>query len=666
MSYPSWPRAGVALMLGLALVSCGGDKVGPEGTVSFIEIAPKTARLYTVGQQQVFTNTITTEAGTAGEGIPVGYISRDPSLVQVNSTGIATAQKKGGSTYIVVSAGGKSDSAFVEVPTTTCGSVTPVAVTTGQVITDVGATGFCSAASSGEYAVIVQNKSLATSGTSSIEISGSAIGTPPAGSAGATFSKAVTSPFGLTRTMARDVAFEMRHRRAEATLDAMYGAGAKAWYDNRKRRASFSTAAPAVNDVMSINVQLGGTNDCTATPQLIDARVAAVSNSAIVLADPGNPSGGYTDDEYNNIAQMFDSIINPLDVANFGAPTDIDNNGHILLVFTKVINSKTPSGSSSFVGGLTHSRDLLPKSSCPGSNEAEMFYLLVPDSPPYTASNGNEFSKTFVNAVTDAGVVHEFQHLINFGRRRYLNPGAPQPSEEVWLNEGLSHTAEDLLFYRRSGRTPRTNFAGADINNQGIFDAWRFYVLGNFLNFDEYIAAPNTTSPIQAGDATGTRGATFAFLRYLADQNFTNATDGTFWYDLVNKGDAGIVNLEKRLGNISDATLQGMLRDFTISLFADDFVSGIPAKYTQPSWDMRSMYPRLAQIYGLNPATFYFPLTGVGLKDAETKTASLTAGGFQVYRFRGLSGTDSFIRVTGPSGSALPANITISVVRTAP
>lgn len=643
----------------------GGDKVGPEGTVAFIEIAPKTARLYTVGQQVAFTHTITTEAGTAGEGIPVGYVSRDPSLVQVNSTGIATAQKKGGSTYIVVTAGAKSDSAFIEVPTTTCGSVAVTPMTVGQVVTDVSSTGFCAGASDGDYAVIVHNKSITTTGSSSIEISGTAIGTPPAGSAGATFSKSVVPGFGLpSRIPQRDVAFELRHRRAEALIDKMYGAGAKSWYDSRRKRATFNVAAPAVNDVMSINVQLGGTNDCTATPQLISGRVAAVSNSAIVVVDPDNPAGGYTDDEYNGFAQMFDSIINPLDVATFGAPTDIDNNGHVILVFTKVINSKTPAGSNSFIGGLTHSRDLLPKSSCPGSNEAELFYLLVPDpNPPYTASNGSDlFTKTFVNAVTDAGIVHEYQHLINFARRRYVNPGAPQPNEELWLNEGLSHTAEDLLFYRRSGLSPRANFKGADINNQGIFDMWRFYVLGNWLNYDEYLQTTTTASPIQSGDATATRGATFVFLRYLADQSF--GSDGTFWYDLVNSGDVGVLNIEKRLGNMSDANFQSMYRDFAISLFTDDFVPGIAAKYTQPSLDMRSMYPRLSQIYGLNPAEFFFPLTGIGLKDAISKSVSLAAGGFEVYRFRGLTGTDSFIRVTGAAGGALPPNVTISIVRT--
>jgi hypothetical protein len=175
------------------------------------------------------------------------------------------------------------------------------------------------------------------------------------------------------------------------------------------------------------------------------------------------------------------------------------------------------------------------------------------------------------------------------------------------------------------------------------------------------LLSPNASSPIQSSDGTGTRGATWAFLRYIADHKFSS--DGSFWSDLVNSGDVGVANLEKRLGNMTDAAFQAMFRDFVVSLYTDDFVGGIAANYTQPSWDMRSMYPRLTQIYQISPPLL-FPLTGIALKDAETKSITLISGGFQVYRFRGLSGTDSFIRVTGPSGTALPTNITISVVRT--
>ena len=103
-----------------------------------------------------------------------------------------------------------------------------------------------------------------------------------------------------------------------------------------------------------------------------------------------------------------------------------------------------------------------------------------------------------------------------------------------------------------------------------------------------------------------------------------------------------------------------MFRDFVISTYTDDFVTGVATKYTQPSWNMRSVYPIVSQAYQVN---ITWPLNGVPLKDGETSSRTLQAGGFEVYRFRGMSGADSYIRVTGPSGTALPAGITVSVVR---
>ena len=94
MSFSSWSRAGALLTFGLVAASCS-ENLTPDKKVSFIEISPKSARLYTVGQQQQFETVLTTEAGTDGVGIAVGYKSREESLVQVNSSGVATAKKSG-------------------------------------------------------------------------------------------------------------------------------------------------------------------------------------------------------------------------------------------------------------------------------------------------------------------------------------------------------------------------------------------------------------------------------------------------------------------------------------------------------------------------------------------------------------------------------------------
>src|SRR6185436_19892171 len=101
---------------------------------------------------------------------------------------------------------------------------------------------------------------------------------------------------------------------------------------------------------------------------------------------------------------------------------------------------------------------------CPASNYGEMFYMLVPDS--VGTVNGNVRSKTFVMGVTVATIAHEYQHLINAARRLYiLRQTGTSWVEEVWLNEGLSHIAEELAYYRSSKNSPRGNLTASTIRS---------------------------------------------------------------------------------------------------------------------------------------------------------------------------------------------------------
>jgi hypothetical protein len=653
MSSNSWPRASAVLLSLFTAASCGDGPADPATVVKTIEISPTSARLYAVGQQVVFETLLTTEADTDGEGIPVAYVSRNPALVEVNAAGVATAKTKGGSTYVVTTAGGRSDSALVEVPATPCGSIAPTTMAVAQIATDIGAAGFCAAASSAEteYTVIVHNNSTLSSGSSAVEVTAVAVDDPPTA---ANFSKA-TANAAVTQgisTWRRDVAAEIRHRRAEQAQVAPLLSAARSWYLNRSRRASFATAVPAVGDIIpNVNVHLG--NSCSDITY-IDARVAAVSNSAIILHDPRNPVG-FTDTEYAKFAQAFDADINPLNRANFGAPTDLDNNGRVLLMFTRSVNALIPTNVNFYVGGVTHMRDLMPKASCQASNQAEMFYLLAPD--PSGTINQNEFSTDFVNDITPATVAHEFQHLINFGRRKYLNAATEQPFEQLWLNEGLSHIAEELLYYHRTGRTPRSNLGGNETIPGDAFFPFYDFMSGNFLNYDEYVLKSAETSPFAGNDELATRGASWALLRYLADHDV--GSDTTFWYNLVNSGETGTTNVRNRLGITTEAAFVAAVRDFVISVYTDDYIPGVPAKYTQPSWNMRSIYPLLDQT-----PPFLFPLPFTPLPDAESRTAPVRAGGFKVYRFSGVPGADSFLRVRGAIGGPLPPDITITVIRT--
>src|SRR5262249_25633994 len=147
---------------------------------------------------------------------------------------------------------------------------------------------------------------------------------------------------------------------------------------------------------------------------------------------------------------------------NFGQPTDIDKNSKVLILFTKEVNKLTPRGSSGFIGGFFFERDLFPTTDdpqhrlpgCAGGNFGEMVYVLV---PPRAAVVSYKRSKNDVLSNTPGTLAHEYQHLINAGRRLYINNA--DSFETVWLNEGLSHIAEELLYFRVSGNAPRQNLA---------------------------------------------------------------------------------------------------------------------------------------------------------------------------------------------------------------
>jgi len=71
-------------------------------------------------------------------------------------------------------------------------------------------------------------------------------------------------------------------------------------------------------------------------------RVVAKSARAIVVADTGNPAGGFTDADYRGIAATFDTLVYPVDVRHFGEPTDLDNNGRSIIFYTRAVNELTP------------------------------------------------------------------------------------------------------------------------------------------------------------------------------------------------------------------------------------------------------------------------------------------------------------------------------------
>ena len=254
--------------------------------------------------------------------------------------------------------------------------------------------------------------------------------------------------------------------------------------------------------------------------------------------------------------------------------------------------------------------------------------------------NGNIRRTSFVDSVTTSVLAHEFQHLINASRRLYVNQNAV-PHEVVWLDEGLSHVAEELLFYHEAQSAPLNNVgATAGRASPLLVSAFNNDQIANASRYEDYLRSPSTNSPIRDDDSLGTRGATWDFLRYAADRKLRGGgTDASVWQALVNSQVTGIANLRQVFG----ANIGAMLGDWSVSNYTDDIVSGVSADFTQPSWDWHSILPKI----GSNST---YPLKVTPLV-SPTTTGSVIPGGAAYYRFSVAANATATIALTQASGA---------------
>ncbi|MFL5607985.1 MAG: hypothetical protein ACJ8AD_16150 [Gemmatimonadaceae bacterium] len=538
-------------------------------------------------------------------------------------------------------------------------------LTVGQSLSVTGPTTFQlePGPTSGDYVAVLVNTGLVAGAIESFTLRGDTLVAPSSylgGPTVAALARLPLTPDGTPDAPVLDRAFEARLRASErAVLTPMF-AGARTWYAARSgSRAPSGSASPAPfqmsrsNSVIPSNVQVGdtvtvnvnGVDNCI-NPIYHKARVTAIGTHAIILDDVQNPRPGFSDADYARYAARFDTMVYPMDVGVFGEPTDIDNNGHIVLIFTRAVNALTPAGSSTYVGGFTFSRDLFPLTAtpraeaCATSNVGEYFYLLAPD--PLGTINGNRRSTGFVDSNTTAVIAHEFQHLINASRRLYITNAAA--FEAKWLDEGLAHVAEELLFYRESGLAPRSNVTGAVVQSAGVKTAFSLDMAGNSSRYRSFLLAPAKSSPYAANDSLTTRGGAWSLLRYLADRKA--ATDGDIFMRLVNSADSGTANLQGVFGS----DLAGEVRDWAVSNAVDDMVTTETA-LTQPSWNWHSVYPSNGTVY---------PLPITTMQNGSSYTGTVTAGGAAYYKL-GVAANASATFSLAQTGAG---NLQLVIVRT--
>ena len=377
------------------------------------------------------------------------------------------------------------------------------------------------------------------------------------------------------------------------------------------------------------------------------AKARAVGQKVAIYADEANAefAESLQEGDYGEMVTAWDDHLYPIATSAFGAESDIDNNGVVLILITKRVNDFTTNCAQGRVVGYFFGGDLLENFT--GSNKAEVFFTFAP--APATAQCSMLARRTVLNQLKPT-LIHEFQHMISFNQHRLIRNGN---QEETWLNEGLSHLAEDL--------------AGQLIPNAacpGVSSCRGLYATPNLLNAFLYLGNTEAHALVFKGTSTGTlaeRGAGFLFVRWLLDRFGTGENGYTFTRALVATNRLGQANLEAVTGQ----PMARLVGEWLATNYTDD-LAGFPdptGRLNFATWNFRTVMDNPA-----NSSLFVggFPLKPEVVLQQLTRSGTMQAGTGRYFLLR-PGGTVKDILLSGASGTSLqpdPALVArIAVVR---
>ncbi|HEU4642920.1 MAG TPA: hypothetical protein VFS44_10745 [Gemmatimonadaceae bacterium] len=403
------------------------------------------------------------------------------------------------------------------------------------------------------------------------------------------------------------------------------------------RAATSAATLPALGDTLSFKVPDPNADNACTTFSTVKSVVKAIGRHGIIVQDTAAPSGGFTSSDFSAIVQEFDDAIYPADTVHFGSPSDIDGNDHVYLLFTPKVNAATTRGANGVLQGFFFGGDLFPPSQCAESNQGELFYLLVPD-PQGKFSDARSASS--VRQDTRGTIAHEFQHMINEGTRIAENV----PGESVWLNEALSHFAEELVGRDEHGFGDTRELGIADVADaQNNFADFNAFFGNNIVRLRDFLADTGTigATSVHADSSLRVRGAAWSLLRWSAD-HFSGGNVAAFTRALVAGPDTSVDNLLARTGAPFDTLMAGWL----VANYADDGgISGLASLDTYSSWKLREV--EAAVNNGV------FPLQPIALGSAAP-TTRIVASAAAVYFEVGVdAGGARVIGELAPDGGAV-------------
>ena len=410
-----------------------------------------------------------------------------------------------------------------------------------------------------------------------------------------------------------------------------------------------SVTPPALGSTRTFKVR----NSLTGSGTAADTAILKYAGTHLLIYQSQNapaPPNGFTDPQIAACGNTFDLDLYTIDVATVGAPTDIDGNGRVIVLLSPLINKLTPANvctTQGYIAGFFDATDLLPSSFPASSNDAELIYAIVPD-PAATFSCVHTIAA--VGQLTPATFIHEFQHAISFGQHALLRSGN---EEDPWLNEGLSHIAEELGSRYYENRFPPPT--GRTDPGQAFPDSSQGFISGDLFNSYHFLLDPSSTdssdkaSVSNWGNGDGTlvqRGGVWLFLRWLGDQQ-----DSLVYGRLDQTSNTGVPNVAAASG-VSFPTLFG---EFALALYTDSLPgvarTSVPSEFRFTSRNLRALFAKQAQ---RNPSQFplAFPITSLALTVGSALQESMYPGTMDFFILNAPSSGNNVVLSFKPSSGS--------------
>jgi hypothetical protein len=404
---------------------------------------------------------------------------------------------------------------------------------------------------------------------------------------------------------------------------------------------------PALGSTRGFRVlaRLDGTEFGSAT-----ARLRFAGANILLYEDIGAPSP-LADTTAAALGALFDRTLYPIDVAAFGSESDVDANGRVIVLMSPLVNALTPAAqctAAGYVPGFFYGVDLDARNR--NSNRAEVFYAIVPD-PRGERSCPHRLDE--VLGALPATFLHEFQHMISFNQHVLVRRGE---AEATWLNEGLSHMAEELGARHFDARYPAP--AGRATALQLLPDSALPFLRANLENASLFLSTTPQRSVV-AFQQFGTleeRGAAWLFVRWLGAQKGERV-----YSRLVQSGLRGGRNVEAAAGEPFPA----LFGDFALALYADS-IPGVPRAAVSPRYQLGGR-PLRELLAGAGARPVYPLDVRANLSPGAAFSGTMvqaTATYLQLVVPRG----GVTVRFTGPNGAPLPGALApqLGVLRIAP